>query len=768
MVGRGGTRSGGGPVTAPDHDEPRSGPATALAEVGVLALAMGTAASFTRLFLGWSFLGRMAVPVVAAWALSVALRRLRVPVGTAALVSLAAGVVVLTLAFVPGGSWLGLPSPTTVTALGEELRASFADFRQLVAPVPATTGFLVVLSASMWLFGCFADAAVFRYRAPGQAAIPYAATFVATGVLARDAGRWSSAAWFGAGLVVYAATQRAREAAERRWVSGEQARGTRAVLGGAAVAASVALVAGLALGPLLPGGTEPVVDLRDLGRGGGSRTVVSPFVGVRSLLGERSDQVVFTVAADAAAYWRLTALEEYDAARDIWTSRRSYQRAEGSLSRQGPTPPSGGLLDQRYRIAGLGGLWLPAAHQAVELRTSEDVSWDPASASLISRDEALPAGAGYRVTSELPDLDRAALAGPSTGRGLDAVHLDRPDLHPVVLQAAQLATAGARSPYERALALQRYFREAFDYDETVDYRDDADPTAAFLAARRGFCQQFASTFALMARSLGLPSRVAVGFTPGDPVADVGSVGAGAGAAGGGPGFVVRGRHAHAWPEVWFDGVGWVPFEPTPGRGNPQASGYTGVAPQQAEPPPEQAATTTSATPTTTSTPGSPSSTAPPEGTVDAAAPGAAEEPVDGPGPSRSALVAAIVVVAAAVALAVRWSLRRRRRAADLADPRRGRAAAAWDLAVDRLAVLGVRPRPDETPWEFAGRASGAVGAAELDPPLEVLARVETARRFSPEPPPDEDSLRAEAAAEQVVAFVRDRTSAADRLTHRVR
>ena len=85
----------------------------------------------------------------------------------------------------------------------------------------------------------------------------------------------------------------------------------------------------------------------------------------------------------------------------------------------------------------------------------------------------------------------------------------------------------------------------------------------FLAQRRGYCEQFAGTFAAFARVLGLPSRVAVGFTPGE-LRDDGR-------------YYVQDKHAHAWPEIYFDGLGWVPFEPTPARGNPAAVQYTGVA-----------------------------------------------------------------------------------------------------------------------------------------------------------------------------------------------
>ena len=73
---------------------------------------------------------------------------------------------------------------------------------------------------------------------------------------------------------------------------------------------------------------------------------------------------------------------------------------------------------------------------------------------------------------------------------------------------------GARTPYAKAEALRDYFWDNFQYDVTVDPADDASAIQRFLTERRGFCVQFASAYAVMARSLGIPARVAVGFTPG--------------------------------------------------------------------------------------------------------------------------------------------------------------------------------------------------------------------------------------------------------------
>ena len=129
----------------------------------------------------------------------------------------------------------------------------------------------------------------------------------------------------------------------------------------------------------------------------------------------------------------------------------------------------------------------------------------------------------------------------------------------MVLDEARRVTSDARSDYHRALLLQDYFRldGGFRYDLETHSGHGIDSLEEFLFdVRAGYCQQFASAYAAMARSIGLPTRVAVGFTWGEWDSGRGEQGA----------YVVRGEHAHAWPEVYFAGAGWVRFEPTPGRG----------------------------------------------------------------------------------------------------------------------------------------------------------------------------------------------------------
>ncbi len=172
--------------------------------------------------------------------------------------------------------------------------------------------------------------------------------------------------------------------------------------------------------------------------------------------------------------------------------------------------------------------------------------------------------------SVAPEVSPEALRAASSASPPDEVFLALPDnLAAVVSELAAEVTADATTDFDRLVALKDWFRTSFDYSTEVQPGHGSNTIENFLQVRDGYCEQFAATFAVMARTLGIPSRVAVGYTPGQ----LGSDGW----------YSVFGRNAHAWPEVWFDDIGWVPFEPTPGRGAPGAEHYTGVPAQQASP-----------------------------------------------------------------------------------------------------------------------------------------------------------------------------------------
>jgi hypothetical protein len=126
----------------------------------------------------------------------------------------------------------------------------------------------------------------------------------------------------------------------------------------------------------------------------------------------------------------------------------------------------------------------------------------------------------------------------------------------IVRTMANAVTSNTSNHYQQAVQLQSWFRDRdnFTYDLNAGYGYGYQAMSKFLQQRRGFCQHFAATMAMMARELGIPSRVAVGFLQPDH-AD-------------GDAWVMTSHNVHAWPELYFQGVGWVRFEPTPGVGAP--------------------------------------------------------------------------------------------------------------------------------------------------------------------------------------------------------
>ncbi len=724
------------------------------AEVGLIVLAFGVLSGFNRVFTGWSWWAQLAVPVVVAWAMSITTRRLRCGAALSTVLQVAAAVLVLGWVFLGDHLRLGVPAAGAWSEAAYQIRASFSPFAQLIAPVPPSTGFLLVIAAGMWAMVVFADVAAIRFRSPAQAALPYLATFVAIGLLARDSGRASAAVFLGLSLVVFAVSQRVLAASELRWVHGRVAAGTRAVAVTTLLVAMVAVAAGALGGRLLPGGDEPVLDLRGYARRDDRRTLVSPFVSIRSLLGERSDQVMFRVESAEPSYWRLTALDRYDETQDIWVSLGSYSPVEGELDPVLDPSVETATLTQSFRIDGLAAGWLPAAYAPAAISSTAEVRFDRDSASLLTNDRSSTDDpVEYDLRSEIPDFTGAFQElDPTVPDGareeLDPELSRQIDLAPEVREAWESALRTARTvesmdtddPVQQLRVLQDWFRREFSYDDTVDFADADDPLAEFIDARRGFCQQFSSAFALIARSLGFPSRVAVGFTPGDLVP----------AEDGASEYVVRGRHAHAWPEVHLSGAGWVPFEPTPQRGDPQGEDHTGVAPEQAPPPVEPATTTTVAaadeSDATTST------LAPRASVAAGAVPQESEPPRPSPVERSERTVSpagvALIIAATGLAALIGFLGRRRSRRGSSQGPAE-LVADAWAAALRSLARTGRRPGVGDTPVDFARRVDGELGELLLP-----LARIETRRRYGPGTPVAEDASRAQAQAERVGEVLR--------------
>jgi transglutaminase-like putative cysteine protease len=141
-------------------------------------------------------------------------------------------------------------------------------------------------------------------------------------------------------------------------------------------------------------------------------------------------------------------------------------------------------------------------------------------------------------------------------------YLQLPGLDPRIPRLAAQITSSAANSYDKAVALERYLKTHYPYTLQLPRAPVADPLADFLFTRKqGHCEYFASSMAVMLRTLRIPSRVVNGFRS-DEFNDVTG------------NYVVRARNAHAWVEAYFPGYGWVTFDPTPGGavGSPQGWG----------------------------------------------------------------------------------------------------------------------------------------------------------------------------------------------------
>lgn len=708
------------PPRAPERDPTLA----SLALGSLVAVTLAVAVGMGRLFTDLRFLPTLLAVAVVTHAVAAIARDRGVSTVPAAFLATGASALAVVWIVLPHTTTFGIPTPETLRIASAEIEAARLAFPQVVAPTEAIVGFILASAVGVGVAAFMADWAAFRLNAAIEALVPSLTLFLFTSALAPSKHRsLATVAYIAAALLFllsHEASQRVRTTA---WFNGRAGRGPGALVVAGSVLAAVALAGGLLIGPKLPGaGDEAVIGYRNKSPERSARTTISPLVDIRGRLVEYSGVEVFTVKADAPAYWRLTSLDTFDG--EIWSSNETYRPAEGSLPRDVPARAAADEITQEFNISALASIWLPAAYEPIRLEKGDDVRYNSDNASLITESETSD-GESYQVLSRVPKFTAEQLSQapgvipPEMGR-----YLALPDI-PLRVRglAEQVAIrAGARTPYEKALALQNFLRsERYTYDLGARQGHDGRALERFLFEnRRGYCEQFAGAFAVMARVIDLPTRVAVGFTQGE-LQDDGL-------------YHVRDEHAHAWPEVFIAGAGWVAFEPTPGRGAPNAEQYTGVPPQQDETNDgqgEDPGTTTTVAPDPNA---GPTQTTIPQGEEDQQ--GNSTDPLVDEAPSgfeRALRVAAAVLLAIGVwvlaSLGV-TTLRRKRRLAS-ASTHEARVELAWLRAAEALTRIGLPRRPAETSAEYARRVTATGGlpdAATLA--LRRLADAKAAAAFS--------------------------------------
>lgn len=567
--------------------------------VGALAVVhIATAISFARVFSGWDFLPSLIVMIVASHIVSALIRHWRVPFLFA--LPLLILIVYALVGYLSLRPTLrsGLPLSSTWSSLTKQINNSWQLLGDVVPPLSHDSGFGLVALCAVGICAVLADSFAFRFGGRVEAFVPATVVFVVVSAVGIDRHRVTVAAVWIAALLAAVAILRARDRSldllTRPNSFGYRPAFTLLRLSATGIFLATAIgIASWLIGPSLPGaGQEAWLTTRQTGQA----RVLEPLVDVRRRLSNPTDQVLFTVTAERSAYWRLTSLPVFDGS--TWTLPGSLLNDAGGELASLPDASRPGFdiasNVQRISISNLAGTLLPVSYTPVQLRaSSRSLFYELQTGSLVVGGDGMMANDRYELVSSLvtprPELlGTASVQSPPVLDSLDTSYLAVPD-NEETRQLKRLATEivdPAASPYVIALGLQSYFRDNFTYSLDVPTELDGAATLAFLERRTGYCEQFSSTFALFARILGIPSRVAVGFTPGEVVNQVDERSV----------FEVRPQHAHAWPELWFDDIGWVLFEPTPGRGAPNA-GYTNVPEEQDDsiPIPSQAIAPTTTT-----------------------------------------------------------------------------------------------------------------------------------------------------------------------------
>jgi len=527
------------------------------------ALTLATVISLCRVFPDWEYLTSMVAVVVGVHAIAALLRYAGAGVLLAAPLLALAIAELIAIVYYRDTLYGPLPSGRTLELFRIDIRLVVEQFPTAVAPVPSIGSYAVAAAVALAFAAALSDTFAFRALGRMEAVVPTGVIFVFTSALGTDRHRVAVAAlWVGTALLTVAVLRVRHTSEEASWM-GARRWGLAAAFPAILVTFGLTAVVAAAVAPRLPGAGEvALVDTRN--RQGSVTEVLSPLVDIGAQLRNRGNLELFTVeSSDGPHYLRAFASPKFTG--DQWEPVEEDLQPMGN--RSGDVLLDGPVTNQIIRILGLGGNTVPAAYRPVSVSPSE-VLWTESTHMLVlPQPSVLQRGDEIAITSIVP-RPSAELLRSATVANAPAGSTDLPDGVPQVARDQAIsATSGATAPYEAAIALQNWFRSNFRYDVTVQYGGSYDAIEAFLRDRAGFCQQFAGTFAVMARSLGLPTRIAVGYTPGDLQAD--------------GRYHVYGRHAHTWPEVWFDGIGWVPFEPTPGRGSPDSVDYTGVTPEQA-------------------------------------------------------------------------------------------------------------------------------------------------------------------------------------------
>jgi transglutaminase-like putative cysteine protease len=470
-----------------------------------------------------------------------------------------------------------IPTPDNVDAFMAALRDALESSRSYAAPVqlgvPPVHPLLLIGGTLVVVLMDFI-ACTLR-RAPVAGLVLLAAYTLPVAVTGKAVSWWLFVVVAGLFLTLVFIQHSDHVASWGRAPDGE--RGAFSVRTGAIGNTAVALGAGaIALAVVLPAAVPTMRMSVFDGNGPGTREVEvkDPMVDLRRDLsrGEDIPLLWVTTPGPKPTYFRLSVLTRFNGS--AWTP--GDREIPESQTATGPLPPLDGVSvsvprkEYKYDVRigpDFKSSWLPTVAQTTRIAAGTDWRYDVNTRDFIAaRDDVTTVDRTYDFSGVQLTYDAESMNSAVSGAGsVSGIFTDvSPSLSNEIRRLAASVTADAPTRFQKAQVLQQWFREdgGFRYDrrQVESAGSGGADLLAFMDDRVGYCEQFAASMAIMARVLGIPSRVAVGFLEPEKATN--------GA------WEFSAHDLHAWPELYFPGSGWVRFEPTPQSRGTQAPGYT--------------------------------------------------------------------------------------------------------------------------------------------------------------------------------------------------
>ncbi|MBM7817220.1 hypothetical protein JOE56_001914 [Brevibacterium paucivorans] len=457
-----------------------------------------------------------------------------------------------------------IPTGSSFSELAGSIAQGFRDVYAAPAPAPSTAGLTVLATVSFALLTMLVDSLVHDLHLTHIAGALVLATWLIPVFIAASSIQWWHTCSVAVAFILLLLTAHTGASRGFLW---------------AVTAGALALILGIGLPllmpPIVPQANKPAGEDQDV-------KVINPFLDLRANLTNKSDDVVFSYESTDPLEppVRLTSVSEFDG--------KKWAPAAFSFKR-GASPDAGlpvgdlgpdieaNSYTSTFTIKGLGGNHLPAQYAPLETSGLGD-RWvyDRDTLTIVGNNVGVE-GLNYSLTyrSVEPTAEQLKKA-PPVNEGAFEQYLKLPnDLPSDIKEEADAITKDAKTDWDKAAKLQAHFRD-FEYSLDAPNEASGSVLSQFLKDRRGYCVQFSAAMATMARMEGIPARIGVGFTAGEPN-DAG-------------GYDVTMQRSHAWPELYFEGAGWVRFEPTPGgpAGPPPPwSVEGGEAPEEPEEPTQE-------------------------------------------------------------------------------------------------------------------------------------------------------------------------------------